>query len=126
MSTNRTAANRKVASWKKTNATARPRRIWDHPVLGKFEDRGKVCIDLDGLRIEAYEGDSVAAALWAQEVRVFNQSEKFHEPRGPACMIGLCNCCNMTVNGRPNVRTCITPVRDGMKVSVQSKRNWKT
>lgn len=90
-------------------------------MLGRFGDQNKVTIHLDGKEIEAYDGDSVAAALWGSDVKVFNHSLRFREPRGPACMIGLCNCCDMIVDGIPNVRTCIIPVRNGMKLSVQGK-----
>ena len=33
--------------------------------------------------------------------------------------MGRCTDCMMIVDGEPNVRTCITPVRDGMRVQVQ-------
>ena len=44
---------------------------------------------------------------------------KNHEPRGIFCGIGQCTDCVMTVNGKPNVRTCITPVEDGMVIETQ-------
>ena len=40
-------------------------------------------------------------------------------PRGIFCGIGRCTDCVMTVDGQPNVRTCVTPVRAGMKVETQ-------
>ena len=39
--------------------------------------------------------------------------------RGIFCGIGQCTDCMMVVNGIPNVRTCITPVEDGMTVETQ-------
>ena len=71
--------------------------------------------------IEAYEGDTVAAALMAAGVRVFGRSFKYHRPRGAHCLSGNCARCAMIVDGRPNVRTCQTLVRKGMRVEPQSK-----
>ncbi|HDJ83818.1 MAG TPA: FAD-dependent oxidoreductase, partial [Desulfurococcaceae archaeon] len=69
--------------------------------------------------VEAYEGESVAAALYAIGVNVFTKSIKLERPRGAFCMIGKCSSCFMKVDGIPNTRTCIEPVRDGMRVEVQ-------
>ena len=44
---------------------------------------------------------------------------KRHEPRGIFCAIGRCTDCKMTVDGVPNTRTCITLVKDGMRVEFQ-------
>ena len=42
-------------------------------------------------------------------IMVHRHTAKLHEPRGIYCGIGQCTDCVMTVNGKPNVRTCITP-----------------
>jgi predicted molibdopterin-dependent oxidoreductase YjgC len=94
-------------------------RIYDHPILGKLRERRKVLIEVDGKRIEAYEGEPIAAALLAAGIRVFRYTVRRNEPRGLFCAIGRCTDCVMTVDGTPNIRTCITPVRDGMKVETQ-------
>ena len=44
------------------------------------------------------------------------RSFKYHRPRGLLCLAGKCPNCLMNVDGAPNVRTCITPVRAGMQV----------
>jgi predicted molibdopterin-dependent oxidoreductase YjgC len=94
-------------------------RIVDHPILGKLKERKKVFIEVDGRKIEAYEGEPIAAALLAAGVRVFRYTSKEKEPRGLFCAIGRCTDCVMIVDGIPNVRTCVTPVRDGMKIETQ-------
>ena len=33
--------------------------------------------------------------------------------------MGRCSDCMMIVDGQPNVRTCVTLVKDGMRVEVQ-------
>jgi len=70
--------------------------------------------------IEAKDGDSIAAALYRSGRRIFSRSFKYHRPRGLLCVSGKCPNCLMNVDGIPNVRACITPVRDGMKVQSQN------
>ncbi len=76
-------------------------------------------IFFEGKKIKAYENETVAAALYAAGVIQFSYSAKYHRPRGPFCMIGKCSQCLMRVNGIPHVRTCITPVEDGMVVEFE-------
>ncbi|MEM2122451.1 MAG: (2Fe-2S)-binding protein [Candidatus Bathyarchaeia archaeon] len=94
-------------------------RIYDHPILGRLREKKKVFIEVDGKRVEAYEGEPIAAALLAAGIRIFRYTLKENRPRGLFCAIGRCTDCVMTVDGVPNIRTCVTPVRDGMKVETQ-------
>ena len=94
-------------------------RITEHPILGKLEEKATVKIEVDGGFIDAIEGEPIAAALIAAGRSVFRYTQKRHEPRGIFCAIGQCTDCMMTVDGVPNVRTCITPVREGMKIITQ-------
>ncbi len=87
-------------------APAAPRR----PVTFTYRDQA----------VAALPGQSVAAALYASGVRVFSRSFKYHRPRGLLCVAGECPNCLMQVDGRPNVRTCVEPVRDGMVVRPQN------
>ena len=86
-------------------------RVAEHPILGT--DAGSKTITI------YYEDRPIAAALAAAGIRVHRTTEKTHEPRGVYCAMGRCTDCMMIVDGEPNVRTCITPVRDGMRVQVQ-------
>src|SRR5439155_11232919 len=45
---------------------------------------------------------------------------KYHRPRGYFCGTGKCANCLVRVDGVPNARACVTPVRDGMKVETQN------
>jgi predicted molibdopterin-dependent oxidoreductase YjgC len=94
-------------------------RIIEHPVLGPLSDVPMVKIIVDGEPIEAREGEMIAAALIATGKKYFRKTIKTHEPRGIYCGIGRCTDCVMTVNGIPNVRTCVTPVEDGMVIETQ-------
>ncbi|WP_456468869.1 FAD-dependent oxidoreductase [Archaeoglobus sp.] len=94
-------------------------RLQEHPIL-EFERKRDVTIYFNGKPIKAYEGETVAAALYAAGIRVFSRSFRWHRPRGFFCAIGKCSACMMEVDGIPNVRTCKTYVRDGMQVRTQS------
>ena len=95
------------------------RRVWEHPIL-KFDRGRELFISMNGKTIKAFEGETVAVALYAAGVMQFSYSSVRHRPRGPFCMIGKCSQCFMRVNGIPHVRTCITPVEDRMVVEVES------
>ena len=74
---------------------------------------------LDGAEVAAYEGESIAAALLASGRRFTRTTERTGEPRGYFCGMGVCQDCLVTVDGSPNVRACMTPVRHGMRVETQ-------
>ena len=93
-------------------------RISEHPILAK-QDRKKVTIFYGDKPIEALEGEPVASALMAAGERTMRTTAKRREPRGIFCAIGRCTDCMMIVDSVPNIRTCVTPVRDGMKIQHQ-------
>lgn len=94
-------------------------RILEHPILGEIEKGKLVSFTYDGKKLQGYEGEPIAAALKAAGVMVHRYTKKRHEPRGIFCAIGRCTDCIMVVDGVPNVRTCVTPLREGMKVQTQ-------
>lgn len=79
----------------------------------------RVVFTYDGEPIEAYEGETVAAALLALEQRTLRRTSRRGEPRGVFCGMGVCFDCLMQIDGRPNVQACVTPVREGMRVETQ-------
>ncbi len=95
-------------------------RIKTHPILEFPADRKKIDFTFNGKKITALEGDTIAAALHAAGIRVLSHSLKQHRPRGFFCAIGKCSSCEMEVDGRPNVKTCLEPVRQGMVVKSQT------
>ncbi|MCP8894728.1 (2Fe-2S)-binding protein [Shinella daejeonensis] len=72
----------------------------------------------NGTRIEARQGDSVAAALWRAGITTLARSRKVHRPLGysGAYPTGVL----ARVNGRPNVRLDQTCVEDGLAVEMQN------
>ena len=95
------------------------RRIKKHPILGAPEKGKKVTFICDGRTLEGYEGEPIAVALRAAGIMKHRYTKKEHTPRGIFCAIGRCTDCVMVVDGKPNIRTCVTPLRDGMKVQTQ-------
>src|SRR4051812_47967135 len=83
-------------------------------------ERAPIRIELEGEPIPAREGEPIAAALLAAGVDVFSRSIKYHRARGPYCLSARCSHCLMRVDGEPNVFTCVTPARDGMRVERQN------
>lgn len=101
-------------------------RIKKHPILGEAKFGKKITIFVDGKNVSAYEGEMIASALYARGIKKLRFTSKFKEPRGIFCAIGQCTDCVMTVNGLPNVRTCVTPVKQGMKIESQKGLGkWK-
>ena len=94
-------------------------RITDHVVLGTEEPGNLVEITVDGKKMMAREGEKILAALLAEGIIINRYTVKRNEPRGLFCGIGQCTDCAMIVNGKPNVRTCITPVKEGMVIETQ-------
>ena len=94
-------------------------RIGAHPILEEYDKGREVTFWFDGKEMTGYEGEPIAAALHAQGVMIHRYTKKLHQPRGMFCAIGRCTDCVMVVDGRPNIRTCLTPLREGMVVQTQ-------
>lgn len=94
-------------------------RIKGHPILGETKKGNLVTFTYDGKELQGYEGEPIAAALKAAGVMVHRYTKKEHKPRGIFCAIGRCTDCVMVVDGTPNVRTCMTPLKSGMVVQTQ-------
>lgn len=80
-----------------------------------------VSIFVNGEPIEAYEGESVLTALIAAGVLTLSR-DGFGRLRTPFCNMGVCFDClidmedDQSVSSR--VRSCLTPVRAGLRVIV--------
>lgn len=69
---------------------------------------------VDGKSIEAFEGETVAAALLSAGITTFNLSHNHKKPRSIYCGMGVCYECLVTINGIHGQRACITIVENGM------------
>lgn len=93
-------------------------RIENHPVL-EYKRGEKITFFFNGMPVECFEGETIAAALYAANILDLSSSRRLHRPRGLFCAIGNCSSCLMEVDGVVNVKTCVTPARHGMHVCVQ-------
>ena len=85
---------------------------------GERIDRSRpITFTFDGKTIPAYEGDTIASALYAHGRRTFSRSFKYHRPRGELCGCGQCANSLVQIGGRPGVRACAEPVSDGLVVT---------
>ena len=96
-------------------------RLQRHPI---FDDEPqsacRVTITVDGRPMEALEGESLAAALWAGGHTALRHDENSNTLRGMYCGIGHCYECRVIVDGIPDVRSCLVEVRNGMQVSLRA------
>ena len=94
-------------------------RIENHPILGEPKKGREITFTFDGKEMKGLEGEPIAMALKANGVSIHRYTKKEHKPRGIFCAIGRCTDCVMVVDGKPNVRTCVTALTEGMKVQTQ-------
>lgn len=95
-------------------------RIKNHPILGEFEKRETISFLYNGEYMTGLKGEPIAAALRANGVIIHRYTSKEHKARGIFCAIGRCTDCVMIVNGKPNVRSCVTELEEGMTVETQN------
>lgn len=70
---------------------------------------------MDGRSVEAFAGESVAAALLADGRRELRQSPRQNAPRGAFCFMGSCQECLVWV-GAHKRPSCQVPVSEGLEV----------
>lgn len=80
-----------------------------------IERGAPVQFDFDGQQVEAFVGESVAAALYAQGIRSLRNSPRDGSPRGMFCLMGSCQECLVWVGSRKLV-SCQVPVSADLKV----------
>jgi len=70
---------------------------------------------MDGQRVQAFAGESVAAALMAAGHRTLRQSPRDGAPRGAFCFMGSCQECLVWVGAR-KLPSCQVVVSEGLEV----------
>lgn len=93
-------------------------RITEHPILTFTNDK-TVNFTFDGKELVGCEGETIAAALHANGIKVLSHSHKRNRARGFYCAIGNCGQCSMIVNGVFNVRVCTEILEEGMVIRTQ-------
>ena len=69
----------------------------------------------DGHVVTAYEGESVACALFAAGIRTLRRSPRTGSARGMFCLMGSCQECVVSIDGC-RVAACQEPARAGLAV----------
>ena len=82
-------------------------------------EQSAIRFSFDGIEMTGQPGDTIAAALFANGVRVFRTMPKTGRGRGGFCFAGRCSDCQMIVDGIPNVMACVTPLRADMRIETQ-------
>jgi predicted molibdopterin-dependent oxidoreductase YjgC len=90
--------------------------------IEKIKRKQKVTVSVNGTEIEAYRGETVLAALIAAGYKTLKKNPVNQEPRGALCGMGVCFECTVTINGVPNIRACMTEVREGMSIETNDQR----
>jgi len=96
-------------------------RVKEHPILD-FKEQAVLHFFYNGQKVEGVLGDTIASALHNLGIRTLSHSIKKGRARGFYCAIGNCASCNMIVDGVPNVRTCVTLLKEGMIVKTQDNK----
>ena len=78
-------------------------------------DRAAVAFRIDGVPVQALEGDSLMVALLTQGRRV-RDSEFGDGARAGFCLMGACQDCWVWTESGERLRACSTPVREGLAV----------
>ncbi len=70
----------------------------------------------NGEKFNGTNGQSIAAALIANEEREIRRTRFGEEPRSIFCGIGICFDCVVTIDGIANQRACLIEISSDMKV----------
>ncbi|MER2535880.1 MAG: (2Fe-2S)-binding protein [Rhizobiaceae bacterium] len=89
----------------------------------RLEESGaEIAFTFDGRPCTGRAGDSVAAALIANGVKVFRTTPVGGAERSAFCMIGACFDCLVVIDGRASRQACLIPLQEGMAVERQIGR----
>ena len=84
-----------------------------------FGRRERFEIEVDGIKLTAYRGETIGAVLFAAGMTALRRTAKRGDRRSMYCGIGVCHDCRMIVDGKPNTRVCQTLATPGCRVETQ-------
>lgn len=87
------------------------RRLERHP-LTPVERGPARTFYRNGRAVQGFANEPLAVALYAANQRVLSRSMRYHRARGLFCGTGGCTHCFQSLNGVPNVRTCLEACED--------------
>jgi len=83
------------------------------------EESNLAASEIDGLSRRMVEEIGKLESMMRESEVAVRRSVELGRPRGFFCAVGKCSSCFMVVNGVPNVRVCITPLKEGMRIQTQ-------
>ncbi|MHB8193138.1 MAG: FAD-dependent oxidoreductase [Bellilinea sp.] len=89
-------------------------RIRQHPIL-PIPERAPIEFYWQGRKLDAFEGETIAAALFANGEHIFGHHHKDGSPLGIFCANGQCSQCMVLADGVP-VKGCMELVRNGQRI----------
>ncbi|OPX40623.1 MAG: sulfurtransferase [Desulfobacteraceae bacterium 4484_190.3] len=89
-------------------------RIQKHPILS-IPKRKRIGFYWNNKKLQAYEGEVISSALFANGIHVFGHHAKDNSAQGIFCANGQCAQCTLIANGIP-VKSCMTKVEKNMVV----------
>lgn len=93
---------------------------FNHLPTLKIDAGEKIPFTYKGKKYYGAKGDTIATALYANGMRIYARSLKYHRPRGFYSMDGECSNTMMDVDGIPNVRTETTLLKPNMEIREQN------
>lgn len=91
-------------------------RIKKHPILSVDKIPDYVSFTFNGKKLKAKKGEMISSALFANNIHIFGKHKKDGSAQGMFCANGQCAQCLVIADGAP-IKSCITPVKEGMDVS---------
>jgi sarcosine oxidase subunit alpha len=86
--------------------------------IDSIKRKEKIKLLVNGKEITAYKGETVLAALIAAGYKSLKQNPVSQDPRGALCGMGVCFECTVTIDGIPNVRSCMTEAQNMMEIEL--------
>lgn len=86
-------------------------------IQSNVERGAPIGLIIDGARVPAFAGETVATAMLAAGERAFRRDGR-GDPRGLYCNMGTCSECLVTLvaSGR-RMRACLIEARDGLEIA---------
>jgi len=90
-------------------------RIQHHPIV-TISPKKQVTFYFNEQIFTGLDGDTIAAALWANRVTTLRHTEKNNMGRSLFCGIGNCFDCRVYIKNQGMVRACNVPIVEGLEV----------
>ena len=90
-------------------------RVKEHPIIDVKKGRRLIEFYFEGKKMNAFEGEVISSALYANGIKIFSYHKRDGFPQGIFCANGQCAQCSVVANGVV-VKACVTKIKDGMNI----------